>query len=321
MPICTEYLDPVEVDRAASLLLAGELIAFPTETVYGLGANALSELSVDRIFEAKGRPSDNPLIVHIARRNQVEHVARTVPDQASRLMDAFWPGPLTLVLPKQSSIPDNVTAGLDTVGVRIPSDQTARSILEAVAIPVAAPSANRSGRPSATTEDLDGRIAGIVRGASTTLGLESTVVDVSREIPRLLRPGAVTLEQLRSVLPNLITLAQNTASKLAQDESLNSPGLRHRHYQPTAKVKLVYGQQPISSETRQKAWYIGLDPPFQSSPYERVWSFPNVQDYAARLFELFRMADHEQIERIDCQAVAEEGLGVALMDRLRRASE
>ena len=196
----TRHFSVSDIDAAAELLRSGELVAFPTETVYGLGANALSEAAVQRIFVAKGRPSDNPLIVHIASRTQLEHLVTSIPEVATRLMDQFWPGPLTIVLPKRPEVPNLVTAGLNTVAVRMPNHLIAIELIGQAGVPLAAPSANRSGRPSATTwqavsEDLDGRIAGIICGEPTDFGLESTVVDVNSEQPRLLRPGGITFEQ------------------------------------------------------------------------------------------------------------------------------
>ena len=234
---------------AAEFIRRGETVAFPTETVYGLGANALDETAVAKIFAAKGRPADNPLIVHLADTVQIENVVREVNAAAKLFIENFFPGALTLVLPKAERVPEIVTAGLQTVGVRVPAHDLAREFLRACALPIAAPSANLSGRPSPTTwqavkEDLDGRIACILQGEQTQVGLESTVVDCTGEVPIVLRAGAVTLEQLRGVVATTRLLHKGAASRgnaLPGDDpdtfenfAKRSPGLRHQHYAPCA---------------------------------------------------------------------------------------
>lgn len=307
-----------DVQQAAAILREGRLVAFPTETVYGLGADATDAEAVARIFEAKGRPADNPLIVHISDRTQVEPLVANVPPFASELMDAFFPGPLTLVLPRSGRVPDAVTAGLDTVGVRMPDHHVARAFLGAAGRPVAAPSANRSGRPSPTTwqaveEDLGGRIDAILKGDPTRVGLESTVVDCTRSAPVVLRHGSISLDDLRLVTPD--------ARSAAGDELLagRSPGTRHRHYRPDARV--VIG--PADGTSRRAAW-IGLDPPANRDrdpdTYVHVRIVDDLDDYARSLFAFFRECEAMGIGVICCQPVEESGLGRALMDRLRRAA-
>jgi len=235
----------------ARVLREGGTVAFPTETVYGLGANALDPLAVGKIFAAKGRPSDNPLIVHIARLDELAAVVREVPDAVSALAGAFWPGPLTLVLPKSDLIPASVTAGLDTVGVRMPSHPVASALIEKAGVPVAAPSANVSGRPSPTTAqhvwaDLAGRVDVIVDGGPAGIGVESTVLDLTGDAPTVLRPGGVSLEQLAAVVPGVRAL--DDFGGVTDVESPRSPGLKHRHYSPRAPLKLFIGDHAAQAE-------------------------------------------------------------------------
>ncbi len=299
---------------AARLILEGRVVAFPTETVYGLGALALDERSVRMIFDAKGRPADNPLIVHIGAREQVKELVRKLPKSAERLMDAFWPGPLTIVLPRSNRVSDAVTAGLDTVGIRLPSHPVALAFLRVVGVPVAAPSANRSGRPSPTSwqavqQDLDGRIAAILKGPRSRVGLESTVVDCSGRVPVVLRAGAVSLEELREVVRGT-----RSASR-ADVEQGRSPGLRHRHYAPRARV-FVGGETPARFPARS-AW-IGVGKAPRGVALSE--SCRDVRAYARALFHFFRRCEGVGIRQIYCQTVSTRGIGAALMDRLRRAA-
>jgi L-threonylcarbamoyladenylate synthase len=305
--------DPAE---AAALLRAGGLVAFPTETVYGLGANARDPEALARIYEAKGRPADNPLIVHLAAPEAVLDVAARLPPDAEALAAAFWPGPLTLVLDRRPDLPAAVSAGLATVGVRVPALPLARAFLEACGTPVAAPSANRSGRPSPTTweavrDDLDGRIAAVLVGPPAAAGLESTVVDATGPTPVLLRPGAVSFEALRAVVPG-VCLPEGDADLLRR-----SPGTRHRHYAPRARIVVVEGAS--AAMTAGPFAWIGLDaaPPGAV----RALAAPDVAAYAHHLFAFFRACDAEAIPVIFCQRVPEKGLGRALNDRLVRAAE
>ncbi len=325
----TKYFSVLELDSAAQLLRSAELVAFPTETVYGLGANAMDATAVQKIFVAKGRPSDNPLIVHIADRNQVSLIARDVPKIAEQLMSRFWPGPLTIVLPKRPEVPDLATAGLDTVAVRLPNHPVALELLRHAAVPLAAPSANRSGRPSATTwqavaEDLDGRIAGLVCGEPTLFGLESTVVDATSHPPRVLRPGGVSLEQLQEVCASIEPYSCNSIDQ--KDSASNSPGLKYKHYQPTAKVMVVTAKTADSElqtflPAVSFAHYIGVSPPSNAARFRSILVCSDAFDYAAKLFDFFRKADLSGADVICCEVVEEVGIGVALLDRLRRASQ
>lgn len=324
----TKYFSLVELDHAAQLLRSAELVAFPTETVYGLGANAMDAAAVQKIFIAKGRPSDNPLIVHIADRNQVSLIARDVPLIAEQLMSRFWPGPLTIVLPKRPEVPDLVTAGMDTVAVRLPNHPIALELLRHAGIPLAAPSANRSGRPSATTwqavaEDLDGRIAGLVCDEPTSFGLESTVVDATSSPPRMLRPGGVSLEQLQEVCPTIEPYARHLSTQ--SGSTVNSPGLKYKHYQPNAKVLIVSAPTAYSVlvsivPPTSIAYYIGVTQPANPSRFRCILICSNPSDYAAKLFDFFRKADLSTADVVCCEGIEEVGIGVALLDRLRRAS-
>ncbi len=336
---------------AARVLREGGLIAFPTETVYGLGAHALMPEAVGAIFTAKGRPQDNPLIIHIGRREDVYRVARDVPGHALRLMDAFWPGPLSIVLPRGRDVPDVVTAGRDTVAVRMPDHAVALRLLQLAGVPVAAPSANRSGRPSPTTreavlEDLGDRIDGVLEGGAARVGLESTVVDCTGLVPVVLRHGGVSLEELRLVVPGtrLATMLELASGR--------SPGIQHAHYRPRARVRLVFpgsavlvrgatvgdatvgdaaGGGAMGGSVPDGCAWIGLSEPPDAGSAEREgrahytqWAkkavLPDVESYARRVFAFFRECDREGLTDIYCQAVPREGLGAALMDRLERAS-
>lgn len=304
-------------ETAAAHIRHGALVAFPTETVYGLGADIFQPDAVRAIFEAKGRPSDNPLIVHLASAEQVEGVVASVPETAKVLLNAFVPGPLTLILPKHADVPDVVTAGLATVGVRVPRHPVAQAFLKACQTPVAAPSANRSGRPSPTTwqavaEDLDGRIACILQGDRTDAGVESTVVDVTQTPPAVLRPGAVPLEALREAVPDVRDAAGN------RETAARSPGTKHRHYAPAAQVQVV--EAPAAAPPSRTAAYIGLDAPADPEAFGPVHVAPSVEAYARELFHFFRTADAAGCTVIHAQRVAPTGLGRALNDRLRRAA-
>ncbi|HZS09014.1 MAG TPA: L-threonylcarbamoyladenylate synthase [Blastocatellia bacterium] len=304
--------------QAAHFIREGEVVAFPTETVYGLGANLFDEAAIRKIFASKGRPADNPLIAHVADLSQLRLVARDVTRAAQKFIAAFFPGPLTVLLPKSERVPLLATAGLETVGVRIPRHPVAREFLSACGVPVAAPSANLSGRPSPTTwetvqADLDGRISCILKGDQTEVGLESTVVDCTGVVPVVLRAGAITLERLREVIPET-RLSEGGAGELPK-----SPGLKYRHYAPQAGVVLV--AQPHEASPAANAAYIGIGAHPQAASFGRHRACDSVEDYARALFLFFRQCDAAGIGLIYCQAVTEAGLGLALMDRIRRAAE
>ena len=235
-----------ELIEAAAILKKGGLVAFPTETVYGLGADALNEEAARKIYAAKGRPSDNPLIAHVAKKEDIEPLVREIPEAGKKLMDAFWPGPLTLIFPKSGRVPKGTTGGLDTVAVRMPSDPVARRLIELAGTPVAAPSANTSGRPSPTTaehvrQDMDGRIEMIVDGGPVGIGVESTIVDVTGEIPMVLRPGAITMEMLKKCV-GAVEIDPAILGPVSQDFKPKAPGMKYRHYAPKADLTIVSGE-------------------------------------------------------------------------------
>jgi L-threonylcarbamoyladenylate synthase len=302
---------------AARFIQRGEVVAFPTETVYGLGANIFDEEAIRKIFVAKERPADNPLIAHIFDLSQLEQITSGIPENAAKLIKAFFPGPLTLILPKNEKVSSVATAGLNTIGVRMPKDPLTRQFLRACDVPIVAPSANLSGRPSPTTwqavrADLNGRISCILKGERTKIGLESTVVDCSGGTPVILRAGAVTLEDLLNVIP------QTKISGAADLDAPKSPGMKHRHYAPKAKV--VLAPFPQYTVPTNSSAYIGLKALPDAALFERILICKDVEEYARELFNFFRECDEIAIETIFCQIVDEKGLGLALMDRLRRAA-
>lgn len=304
-----------DIDEAVRVILAGGIVAFPTETVYGLGANVFDENAINKIFEAKRRPADNPLIAHIGELTQIEQLAVEVPEFARTLVNEFFPGPLTLVLRKSKAVPFIATAGLDSIGIRMPRHELAREFLKACGTPVVAPSANLSGRPSPTTwqavyEDLDGRIDCILQGEATEIGLESTVVDCTGDRPIVLRQGSVTLEEIRRVVPD-------AAANDSAEADRKSPGLRHKHYAPNAEVVIVGSHMQITDA--QSSAYIGLTD--REEPFAAEHIASDADEYAHELFEFFRECEREGIARIYCEAVEEAGIGFALMDRIRRAAQ
>jgi L-threonylcarbamoyladenylate synthase len=327
--------DTAGIQTAAAILRDGGLVGLPTETVYGLGAHALDAGAVRAIFAAKGRPADDPVIVHIARLDQLEDVA--VPNAAAcRLAEHFWPGPLTLVLPKRPNVPLDVTAGLDTVGVRMPSHAVANAILVEAKIPVAAPSANLFGRPSPTTaqhvlDDLAGRIDAVVDGGPTQVGVESTIVDVSREPPRLLRPGGLAAEAIEAVLGSPLLVVTRT-----REGPQVAPGMLAIHYAPRTPLTLITGSRQRDRLLRSveealarhiSVGVLALSEDVTSLPHgvdvEVVgeWAKPEIS--ASRLFEAIRALDSKGLDVLFARELADpgRGLGRALSDRLRRAAQ
>lgn len=305
--------------KAAEFIRRGETVAFPTETVYGLGANIFDEAAIRKIFEAKQRPSDNPLIAHVARVEDVSAVASEVNEAARKFIEAFFPGALTVVLRRRFEIPAIAAAGLDTIGVRMPRHPLANEFIKLCGAPVVAPSANISGRPSPTEwravyEDLNGRITCILQGAATEIGLESTVLDCTTDAPLVLRAGGVALEALQEIVPT--TRLANIAST---DEPARSPGMRHRHYAPRARIRLIENSNEITAYER--AAFIGLHAPQDLKRFALHQICVSVEEYARELFRFFRACDAAQVETIYCETVSETGLGGALMERLRRAAE
>ena len=301
--------------EAAEFIERGGIVAFPTETVYGLGANVFDEQAIAKIFEAKQRPSDNPLIAHIASIEQIGQLATEVTETARKFIDMFFPGPLTIILKKAGAVPLIATAGLDTIGIRMPRFELAHEFLAACGTPVVAPSANLSGRPSPTTwqavaEDLDGRIDCILRADATEIGLESTVVDCTGSVPLVLRSGSISLEQLRVAVPS------TTVHKTGGLEALRSPGLRHKHYSPRARV--IVADSITELNAGRGSAFIGVTLPAARFEHERICQ--TTEEYAHSIFEFFRECDRLSIRNIYCEAVEETGIGAALMDRILRAA-
>ena len=329
--------DAAALSTAAALLREGHLVAFPTETVYGLGANALDAAAVTSIFAAKGRPADNPLIVHVWRREQLPPLCEVTPT-ALRLMDAFWPGPLTLILPATAAVPREVTAGLSTVAVRMPSHPVAQALLKACDLPIAAPSANRSGKPSPTTarhvmDDMDGRIPLILDGGASEVGLESTVLDLTGPRPCILRPGSVTKSMLEAVV-GPVDIAGSVLRALQEGEKALSPGMRYRHYSPDGQVTLVEGaEQDVVAALRllceharregHRACVMCFtehrDALHDCQPHD-LGSMADPQQVAHRLFETLRRLDDEHMDAIFSEVMPPEGVGLAVMNRLGRAA-
>ncbi len=301
-------------EAAAQFIKRGGVVAFPTETVYGLGANLFDESAIAKIFEAKRRPADNPLIAHIADLDQIDELSPELPAAARRFIDAFFPGPLTLVLKKSDRVPLIATAGLDTIGVRMPGNAIANEFLKYCGVPIVAPSANISGRPSPTTweavyDDLNGRIDCLLQGEETIIGLESTVVDCTTVDPMVLRSGAVSIESLREIVP------ATRPYEPEQNETARSPGLKHKHYAPQARIVIVDAgfDVPVPGPSA----FIGFEMP--GGKPELIKICGSVEEYAHSVFAFFRECDKHSIQMVYCQSVEETGIGAALMDRLRRA--
>lgn len=321
-----------QIKEAAMLLANNQVVAFPTETVYGLGANAYSEEAVAKIYSAKGRPSDNPLIVHIAEKQQLNKLVKKVPTLASKLIEAFWPGPLTLVLEKGVGIADKVTAGLATVAVRMPDHPVALLLIKAAKVPVAAPSANVSGKPSPTLaahvyEDLYGKISGIVDGGATGVGVESTVVDCTTEVPVILRPGGITREQLEAVVG---VVAIDPALE-ENDHAPISPGLKYKHYAPVARLVLVKGsrqflQQQVTT-AKQQGKKVGVLTTFEGiRDYQADLVLPcgtssKISTTAHHLYGVLRKFDEFDLDVIYSEVFPEAGVGIAIMNRLTKAAD
>ena len=323
---------PDAIEKAAGILRAGGLVAIPTETVYGLAANALDGAAVSAIFAAKGRPQDNPLIVHIADFDQIYDLCPAVPPQAKLLADAFWPGPLTMIVPKGDCIPDEVSCGLDTVGIRLPSHPMARALIRESGVPLAAPSANTSGRPSTTTaahvmHDMDGKIAAVLDGGACGVGVESTVITLALERPRLLRPGGITLEQLRSVLGE-VDVDRALYEKIGDDVKVSAPGMKYRHYAPKAPVTVVRGDPQdtakyIAERISDATGVLCFDEYKNMFPNCIVECFGSKDDLGAQAREVFdrlRAFDDTSVTQIWAQCPSDEGLGLAVANRIKKAA-
>ena len=365
------------ISEAAEILKGGGLVAFPTETVYGLGGNGLDKEAAKKIYAAKGRPSDNPLILHVSSIEEVYPLVKALPEKAKKLMEAFWPGPLTLVLPKSDLVPKESTGGLETVALRSPENALTLSLIRACGFPIAGPSANLSGRPSPTEashvfEDLGGRIEGILEDGAVGIGVESTIVDLSENCPTLLRPGAITIEDLEEVLGEKVAIDPTLLGKsMAEGFAPKAPGMKYRHYAPKAEMILFkkkeedetrsgqeeiaelilsYGEKELSDcpekEMKKSVAEAILsygEKELSVSPEKRIWILCGedtaflyegdgrfiVQILGRReeplsmthnLFRLLRQADEEGVELILGECYSEEGVGFALMNRLKKAA-
>ena len=335
--IMQQHIDTAIIEEAGEIIKAGGLVAFPTETVYGLGGDALNPASSKRIYEAKGRPSDNPLIVHIADMGALPAIVKEVPETAKKLAKVFWPGPLTMILPKAEAVPRETTGGLDTVAVRMPSHPVALSFIEAAGGYVAAPSANRSGRPSPTlaeyvVEDLDGRVEMILDGGDVELGLESTIVDLTVEPPVILRPGFVTEQMLCETLGSVET--DKTLFCADSGQAPKAPGMKYRHYAPKGELTIVRGQAGAVTDyinrqlaqghrDNKKTGVIATDETVEKYNAQVLRSVGEREDeraVARRLYRILREFDDEGVELIYSESFDGAGISQAVMNRLLKAA-
>lgn len=328
----TERLTAADVERAAAILARGGLVGIPTETVYGLGANGLDPEAVAHIFEAKGRPQDNPLILHVPSAEWLARYCADIPAAAYTLAERFWPGPLTMILRRKPVVPDAVTAGLDTVGMRCPAHPVCRAIIAAAGVPVAAPSGNTSGRPSPTNmadmlEDMDGKIDGIVDGGPCAVGVESTIIDLTEEPPRLLRPGGVTLEELRDALGE-VAVDPAVTRLMGAGEHPRAPGMKYRHYAPKAPVTVVKGDAAATAAYIRDHLgegegvvcfdeYAGL---YAGHTVEKLGPAADKAAQARNVFDALRAFDGTDVTAIWSQCPDEGGIGLAISNRLNKAA-
>ncbi len=334
-----ERTDTEELKIICNLIRNGELVIFPTETVYGIGANALDENAVGKIFIAKGRPSDNPLIVHVADKRKINEITQDITEVEQKLIDNFMPGPFTIILKRKPIIPDIVTAGLDTVAVRMPDNIIARGIIQLSGVPIAAPSANISGKPSGTNiedirKELEGKVSAIVDGGETNIGLESTVVKVINEIPVILRPGKITPEDIKNVVGN-VKLDDNIFKKVKKSEKIESPGMKYRHYAPETKCKLVNCSNELDQifylkkfikEYNEDVVIIGFEEHKEKlyvdeEKFISVGSKEDLTSFAKNIYSALRKADELKPKRILIEGVPKTGIGIAIMNRLVRTCE
>ncbi len=317
------------VDLAGELLASGALVAIPTETVYGLAANALDAQAVCAIFTAKGRPQDNPLIVHIADTDDLVPLVSNISPMAEQLADTFWPGPLTMILPRAKTVPAVVSAGLDTVAVRMPSHPIARAIIRSAGVPLAAPSANRSGSPSPTSaahvmQDMDGIIPLVVDGGSCGVGVESTVISLVSDIPVILRPGAVTKEQLERVI-GAVRVDSGVLSRVSDEVNASSPGMKYKHYAPRAKVYMVEGDSAsycnyVNSIPNAFALCFEEDNERLATDYVNYGTQDDPSSQAKHLFDALRELDRRGANTVYARAPKKDGVGLAVYNRLLRAA-
>ena len=325
------------IEEAGKVIRNGGTVAFPTETVYGLGANALDDEAVRKIFIAKGRPQDNPLIIHVSTK-EISELVKDVPEVAKKIIDKFWPGPLTVILEKKDIIPNVTSANLNTIGIRMPNSEIALKLIELAERPIAAPSANISGRPSPTevercVEDLNGRVDYIIGGESSDIGVESTIVDCTVNPPLVLRPGGITLEMLKEINPE-IELDKALKSKPNDDFKPKAPGMKYKHYAPNAHLKIIKGKNEktieIINEIVENYIEKGNDVAilttnenlnkFNNGKVISLGSENDLKEIAKNLFEALRKCDDLRVQYILCQGFEENGVGLAIMNRLNKAA-
>lgn len=325
------------IEEAGKVIRNGGTVAFPTETVYGLGANALDDEAVRKIFIAKGRPQDNPLIIHVSTK-EISELVKDVPEVAQKIIDKFWPGPLTVILEKKDIIPNVTSANLNTIGIRMPNSEIALKLIELAERPIAAPSANISGRPSPTevercVEDLNGRVDYIIGGESSDIGVESTIVDCTVNPPLVLRPGGITLEMLKEINPE-IELDKALKSKPNDDFKPKAPGMKYKHYAPNAHLKIIKGKNEktieIINEIVENYIEKGNDVAilttnenlnkFNNGKVISLGSENDLKEIAKNIFEALRKCDDLGVQYILCQGFEENGVGLAIMNRLNKAA-
>lgn len=335
--IDSDNIDYSIINKAADVIKSGGLVAFPTETVYGLGGDGLNPLASQKIYKAKGRPSDNPLILHISHMDQLTPLVSEIPQSAKKLADEFWPGPLTMIFKKSNIVPKETSGGLETVAVRFPEDKIAQALISASKTPIAAPSANTSGRPSPTRAshvefDLSGKIDMILDGGACEFGLESTIVDVTGNVPCLLRPGAVTLEMLRELLGE-VTVDKAVLSKLSAGELPKAPGMKYTHYSPSADVVIVRGDREkmvnrineliANTDRSLKIGVIATEEnkdKYKNCEVLVIGSIKEPQTIGANLFKMLRKCDYHHIDKVFAEGLGEDELGLAIMNRLKKAA-
>ena len=321
--IDTEVVDAGEesIRRGAEIIKAGGLVAFPSETVYGLGTDAMNAEAVSKIYRAKGRPSDNPMIVHIADKEDLSKLTKEITEDMRKLMDAFWPGPMTMIVKRVPGIPDVTTGGLDTVGVRCPSNPVANALIRYSGCVVAAPSANLSGKPSPTTadhviKDMMGRVDMIIKGENCQHGIESTVIDMTGVIPMVLRPGVITCEMIGETLDKSVKVDPALNARLAEDFKPRSPGMKYKHYAPQADMKIYTGDKEkvkaVIAEEESRLRKEGLK--------VKVIAFDDEEMAAHDLFRLLREADDEKVDVILAAGMEESGLGFSVMNRMLKSA-
>ncbi|HEK4933420.1 TPA: threonylcarbamoyl-AMP synthase [Clostridioides difficile] len=327
-------IDYEEIKIQAKLLREGKTVIFPTETVYGLGANALDENAVKKIYEAKGRPSDNPLIVHIYEKEEVYDLAKDISDKAKLVIEKLWPGPITIILNKKDIIPYKTSGGLDTVAIRMPSNIIARAIILEAGIPIAAPSANISGRPSPTKakhvyEEMNGRVDGIVLGGDSNFGLESTVLDLTEETPMILRPGSITKEVLEELLGEV--KLDPSLSKKEDNQKAKAPGMKYKHYSPNADVYIISGKREnvaikindMIKSNREKGLKTGVMCTSKNREFydgEVIDLGNSLEEVASNLFDALIEMDKKSVDVIYSEEFPKTGVGQAIMNRLLKSA-